>query len=205
MVCPVVILDGPFYVKEMIVMSLTMTQIIAMADILVPNSDTNAQKMLWLNEVNNKFFEVVKIPKTATFNTVVGTATTTLASGIRGKNIDKVHVGNGLFPSFLYDNVHPGHNYHLFDDDTLVMTLSPTPTQVLSAIVRYFRMATTTYVDSAPSLASSPDAPSEYHYGYAFGLAEKIAQSLEDISKANNYGGQYNGVLAIAQQNYKGM
>lgn len=186
-------------------MNLTMTQIIAQADILVPNEETDAQKMLWLNEVNNKFFEVVKIPKTATFNTVIGTANTTLASGIRGKNIDKVHVGNGLFPSFLYDNVSPGHNYHLFDDDTLVMTLSPTPTQVLAAIVRYFRMATTTYVDTPTSLALSPDCPSEYQYGYAFGLAQKIAESQEDISKANNYGGQFNGVLAIAQQNYKGM
>lgn len=185
-------------------MPLTMTQIIAQADILVPNTNTNSEKMLSLNEVNNKFFEVVKIPKTTSFTTIVGTANYTLASGIRAKNIDKVHVGRGIFPSFLYEDVNPGSNHHLFDDTTLAITLSPAPTQVLSGIVRYFRAATTTYVDTVDSLASNPDAPSEYHFVYIYGLAQKIAEAAEDLMKANNYGNQFVSNLAIAQQNYSG-
>lgn len=185
-------------------MPLTITEIIAQADILVPNTNSNAEKAAWLNEINNKFFEVVKIPNTASLTTIAGTATYALTNAVRGKNIQKAHVGKSLFPSFLYDDVNPGNNYHLFDDTTFILTLVPTPTQILPGIVRYFRMATTTYIDSAPSLASNPDAPSEFHYIYVYGLAQKIAEAAEDLIKANNYGNQFIGNLSIAQQNYAG-
>lgn len=184
-------------------MALTMTEVIAQADILVPNGNSTADKMLWLNEVNNKFFSVVKIPLIATFTTAIGVdSPSAFVAGVQANSINKVQIGNSIYKSYLHEDVRPNNNYFTFVDSTRVMTIVPTPTAVLPGIVRYFRTATTTYVDSAPSLALGPDAPSEYHFVYIFGLAQKIAEAQEDVSKANNYGSSFNGNLLIAQQNY---
>jgi hypothetical protein len=181
---------------------LDLTTIIADADLRVPNSFTSAQKVDWLNEINQEFFDIVKIPKTATFTTTDGTANYTLDTGIRAKNIDKVHVGKQLFLSFLYDDVPPGHNFYTFDDDTSKITLNPTPTVLgLSGIVKYFKIATTSF--SSNALSASPDAPSEYHWIYVLGLCERMAKAMDDVVKGNNYGNDYRGNLLIAQQNYQ--
>ena len=180
---------------------LTLQQIIEQADKLVPNSESNADKVMWLNEVNNRFFEVVKIPQTETFTTAAGTATYSgLSAAIRSRNIDKVFIGKAVYPSFLHEDVPPGHNYHIFNDDGSI-TIHPTPTQSgLTGIIRWHRIATSTYTTG--NLNAMPDAPGEYHYVYVFGLASKIAQALEDIVKHNNYEKSFVDNLLIAQQNF---
>lgn len=182
-------------------MPLTLEDIIAEADVRVVNSFSDAQKVTWLNEVNQEFFDVVKIPKTVSFTTINGTGEYTLNTDIRGKNIDLVHVGNGIFPSFLYDKVNPGTNYHTFNDDTHKITLSPTPSSVIAGIVRYHKIGITTFVSSG--LTATPDAPAEYHWIYVLGLCERIAKAMDDLGKANNYANDYRNSLLIAQQNYK--
>jgi hypothetical protein len=178
-----------------------LSEIIAEADVRVPNSFTDAQKVMWLNEINNEFFDVVKIPRTATFSTTAGTATYVLANGIRAKNINKVHVGNGIYGSFLYGNVPPGQNYHLFDDTNSTLTLAPAPTvAALQGIVKYYQVATTSFVSTA--LTVTPDAPAEYHWVYILGLCERIAKTIPDVSLANNYAADYQRNLVLAQQNY---
>lgn len=178
-----------------------LSQIIAEADVRVPNSFTDAQKVTWLNEINNEFFDVVKIPLTATFTTTASGATYVLASDVRAKNISKVHVGNGIYGSFLYSNVPPGQNYHTFNDTNSTLTLAPAPTVAgLAGIVKYFKIATTTFLSSA--LTVQPDAPTEYHWIYILGLCEKIAKSIPDVSLANNYAQDYQKNLVLAQQNY---
>lgn len=182
-------------------MSLTLSKIIEEADIRVANAFDDSQKVDWLNEINNEFFDVVKIPKAASFTTTSGTSLYTLSAEIRGKNIDKVHVGKTIFPSFLYSDVQPGQNYHVFDDDTARITLTPTPTQTVTGIVRYHKIATTPFV--LATLTAVPDAPAEYHWIYILGLCERIAKAMDDTIKGNNYGNDYRGNLAIAQQNYQ--
>lgn len=182
-------------------MALTLQEIITEADVRVPNSFSTAQKVTWLNEINQEFFNIVKIPKTATFTTVAGTATAVLTpTDIRGKDIDKVHVGNGIYSSFLYDDVKPGRGYHTYDDTTRTITIVPTPTTALPGIVRYHQIATTTFVTG--TLTATPDAPIECHELYVNGLAEKMALSLDDMAKAANYGQHYRAQLTIAQANY---
>lgn len=179
-----------------------LTSIIAEADVRVPNSFDNAQKVSWLNEINNEFFDAVKIPKTAVFSTVSGTATVTLPTDVRGKNIERVNIGKGVYPSFLYEDVPPGRGYHTFDDVGKILTIVPTPTAVLSGIVKYYQISTTTFIST--TLTAIPDAPAEYHWVYILGLCERIANALDDIPRASNYGQQYRGQLAMAQANYAG-
>lgn len=181
-------------------MPLTLTDIIAEADLLVPNAFSPVTKVAWLNEINTEFFEVVKIPNYVLFNTVAATASYTLTGMIRGKNIARVQVGTTLYPSFLYEGVSPGTNYHLFNDASLSITLESIPTSVLKGSVKYFSTATTTFVSS--TLTANPDAPTEYHWIYILGLCAKIAKAIPDITLANNYTADYNANLLIAQQNY---
>lgn len=181
-------------------MALTLNDIITEADILVPNAFGTSTKIGWLNEINTEFFEVVKIPNFATFTTVASTAGYTLTGAIRGKNIARVQVGTTLYPSFLFETVSPGTNYHLFTDSTLLLTLASTPTQVLSGTVKYFQTASTTFVSS--TLTAAPDAPAEYHWIYILGLCAKIAKAIPDVTLGNNYTADYNANLLVAQQNY---
>lgn len=185
-------------------MALTMTAIIGQADKMVPNEFVNADKAAWLNEVNNKFFEIVKIPISFSFSTLVGISEYTLSTSIRGRNITRVQVGTSLHPSFLYEDVPPGHNHHIFNDSTGKIKIFPTPNKAgLTGLVRSYQIATTTYTDV--NLSASPDAPGEYHFVYVFGLAQKIAEAMEDIGKANNYGKSFMDNLLVAQQNYAKM
>lgn len=181
---------------------MNLSEIIGEADVRVPNGFDNAQKVTWLNELNNEFFDVVKIPKSASFTTTANIATVVVApTDVRGKNIDRVHVGRGIFPSFLYQEVQPGRGYHTFDDSSRTLTVVPTPTAALAGIVKYFQISTTTFVSN--SLTASPDAPAEYHWIFILGLAEKIAAAMDDIPRSSNYGQQYRAQLTVAQANYQ--
>lgn len=184
---------------------LTLQQIITDADVLVPNGyDDNIQKVVWLNAVNGEFFDVVKIPKSATFSTVSGTKDYTLTGKIKEKDIDKVMAGHLKYRSLNYEDVQPGQNYFTFDEASNLLTLSSPPSQTsLTGIARYYKSATSIYTVSAIG-STYPDAPEEYHWIYALGLAEYIAKANEEDAKAANYGGQYRAALATAASNYKG-
>lgn len=177
-----------------------LTTIIAEADIRVPNVFSSAQKVDWLNHINGLFFEVVKIPKVATFNTVAGTPSYSIAGGVKEKNITKVQVGNGNFKSLSYEEVNPGNNYFIFNDGSNQITLSPVPTRAQSGYVRYDSAATTSFVST--SLTAKPDAPEQYHWIYILGLCEHIAKAMNDVSLANNYAQEFQANLLMAQQNY---
>lgn len=188
---------------------MNLAKIISEADGRVTNNFTSDQKLMWLNEINQEFFDVVKIPKAATFTTVSGQSSVVLTlpsnyipTDVRGKNIDKVHVGKAIYPSFLYNDVSPGHNYHTFDEETNTLTIVPTPTAVISGIVKYFRIATTAFL--AGGTDAEPDAPDEYHWIYVLGLCERIANAMDDVPRASTYGQQYRGQLSVAQANFGG-
>jgi hypothetical protein len=181
---------------------LTLQQIITEGDLLVANAFDVPTKIVWLNEINTEFFEIVKMPASATFSTVGGTAGYTLTSAVRGKNIVKVQVGTSLFPSFLFEDVSPGTNYHIYNDATYLLTLASVPsTTGLAGIIKYYQTASTTFVTG--TLTVSPDAPQEYHWIYTLGLAARIAKAIPDIALANNYNGEYQANLAVAQQNFQ--
>lgn len=183
---------------------LTLQQIIDEADVLVPNSYTPADKVSWLNAINQEFFDVVQIPDVALFTTVANQASYVLQNTIRAKSIDKVHVGMLIYRSLLYEDVQPAQNNWTFNDTTFTLTLTPAPYQTgLQGKVRYHRVATTTFLSG--NLNVSPDAPPEYHWIYTLGLCSKIAKAMDDIAKANNYASEYNNALSVAAQNYQKM
>ncbi|WP_215727498.1 hypothetical protein, partial [Mycobacterium tuberculosis] len=79
--------------------------------------------------------------------------------------------------------------------------LSPAPYQSgLQGIVRYYRIATTTFTSS--NLNAVPDAPEEFHWTYVPALASYLANTQDDSSNAANYENMYKNAWAVAVQNY---
>lgn len=182
-------------------MALTLAQIITEADIRMPNTFDSAQKVSWINEVNQEFFDVVKIPLTTTTTTNTSGSYILTPTDIRSKNIDKVLVGTRYHDSLQYGELKPGRNSWDFNETTKTLTLSPDTMSGEKIIVRYNRIGTTTFVSG--TLTAIPDAPAEYHQIYILGLAERIAKAMDDAAKANNFAQDYRGSLAVAQANFQ--
>lgn len=180
--------------------TMLLSEIITEADVRVVNAFSAAQKAQWLNEVNQEFFDIVKIPQIALFNAVAGVSAYLLSPSVRAKNIDKVMIGNMIYESALYGEIRAGHNQYTLDDDTQFIKFLTPPTLGGQAIVRYYRLPTTVFTSS--NLNIQPDAPAEYHWIYILGLASRTAKAMDDVGKGNNITADYQNALLVAQQNY---
>lgn len=180
---------------------LTLQQIIQEADILIPNLLSPAEKVAQLNSINQDFFNVVKIPRIAKFAAIKNQSDYVLPIDIRAKNIDYVKVGLLEYLDIQSDAVNQTQNTYAFDDDSATLSLSPAPYADVQGIVRYHRIATTTFTGS--NLATSPDAPAEYHWTYVPALAAWIAMTQDEASKVATFEGQYKAAWNAAAQNYQ--
>lgn len=181
-------------------MPLMLSAIIAEADARVPNAFDDAQKVSWLNEVNNEFFDVVKIPAVYPFTSNTS-GSYVLPTSVRSKNVELVIVGTRNYSSAQYAALNPGRNYWTLDDSNQTLTISPDPVTGDKGMVRYSKIPMTTFV--AGTLTAVPDAPDEYHWVYILGLCERIAKAMDDVARGNNYAGDYRANLQIAQQNFQ--
>ncbi|WDM22652.1 hypothetical protein [Paenibacillus polymyxa] len=178
------------------------SEIIQEADLLVPNGVDTADKIIWLNAINQDFFNVVKIPAFTSFTSVLDQSQYTLDVSVRFKNIEMVMCGVVKYHELTPDIPNPLLNTYFFDDVGHNITLSPPPYQVgLTGLVRYSRIATTTFLNN--NLTIEPDAPAEYHWTYIPALAAYIAHSMDDEVKAANYENQYKNAWNVAAQNYQ--
>ncbi|OMF00294.1 hypothetical protein BK124_11605 [Paenibacillus amylolyticus] len=180
---------------------MNLNQIISEADMLVPNEVDLADKVLWLNALNQDFFNVVKIPKIAHFDCVAGQTDYVLPSEISQKNIDKLLVGPSQYRSLDREDVTPYQNAFAYDDSTRTLSLFPAPYDAFKGFLRYHRVATSNFVST--TLTVPPDAPEEYHWTFIPALAAMLANSQDDSVKASNYENQYKAAWNVASQNYQ--
>lgn len=173
--------------------------IIDEADIRVPNAFSIDQKVDWLNEVNNEFFDIVKIPKVHSMATDGVVKDFTVPTDMREKNIRKVVVGSTFYRSMIYENVTTSFNYYILDEVTNKLALEPKP-PVSKLIVIYDKIATNPFL--ATNTAAEPEAPKEYHWLFILGLCVRIAKAMNDAGLANNYENDFKNNLAVAQQNF---
>lgn len=176
-------------------------EIIDEADIRVPNAFSVNQKVDWLNEVNNEFFDIVKIPKVFNY-TIPATppATITAPTDMREKNIRKIVNGSTFYRSMIYENITTSFNYYTLDDTTNALTLEPMAKANSKLIVIYDKISTNPFV--VTTMTAEPEAPKEYHWLYILGLAVRIAKAMNDAGLANNYENDFKNNLAVAQQNF---
>jgi hypothetical protein len=170
--------------------------IINEVDIRIPNTYTNTQKVDWLNEVNNEFFDIVKIP--ITFAATTNGEPIVVPANVREKNIRKVLVDTEFYRSFNYENTSSAMNHYYLDENGSLV-LSP-PANDSNVLVVYDKIGTFNFTSN--DLAKEPEAPAEYHWLYILGLCVRIAKTQNDVTLANNYENDYKNALLIAQQNY---
>lgn len=180
---------------------LTLQQIIDETATLVPNEVPVGDQIVWLNAINNDFFNVVKIPRIARFTTVQGQSNYVMSNEVQDRNIDLVHVGVLKYRSLDEDDVNPLQNAFSFDDLTHTLTLSPAPyLGGLAGVLRYRRIATTIFTSS--NLSAVPDAPDAFQWTYIPALAAYLANTQNDSVKAANYENQVKTAWNMAAQNY---
>ncbi|KQY87080.1 hypothetical protein ASD24_26760 [Paenibacillus sp. Root52] len=180
---------------------MNINDIISEANMLVPNDVPVADKVIWLNALNQDFFNVVKIPKITKFECSSGREDYTLPADVRQKNIDLVMIGMFPYMSLDRDEVTPAQNAYAFDDTTKTLSLFPAPYSNLKGFLRYRRIATTTFLSS--TLTAVPDAPEEYHWTFIPALASMLANSQDDTAKAAHYTNEYRAAWNTAAQNYQ--
>lgn len=180
------------------------SSIIDEADLLVPNEVPLADKIVALNALNQDFFNVVKIPRVLSLAPVKDQATYTISTEVRLKNIDLLMVGIIKYHELIPGISNPLQNTYTFDDSTYTLTLRPAPySSGLQGVLRYARIATTTFTSSV--LTAVPDAPEEYHYSYYIGLASYLAYAMDDMTKGAAYEAQYLKIWDTAAKQYAGV
>lgn len=178
--------------------------IITEADLLVPNEVPLSDKIVWLNALNQDFFNVVKIPRVIPFTPVLDQSTYSISSEVRLKNIDLIMCGIIKYKELLPTAANPMQNTYTFDDTTHILTLRPAPyNSGLQGVLRYARIATTTFTSGV--LTAVPDAPEEYHYSFYIGLASYLAYAMDDMIKGASYEAQYLKIWDSAAQQYAGV
>jgi hypothetical protein len=180
---------------------MNINQIIEEANLLVPNELSIADKVMFLNQINQDFFNVVKIPYPLYFPTFKGQQTYVINDVVRAKNIDAVHVGVLKYRELRADTTNPLQNTYVFNDYENTITLNPPPYQDgLQGFMRYFYISVIPF--SALEVNAVPESPSEYHWTYAVALASYIAHTQDDAVKASHYENQYKSACNVAAQNY---
>lgn len=177
---------------------MNINEIITEADILVPNAVDQAQKLIWLNAVNQDFFNVVKIPTTKRFDYVSGQSDYSIP-GFSEKDIDRVSTGVFWYGKMNYKNITTTQSYFTYENETL--SLYPAPYKNGVGLVRGRKSATTTFLSTNTSI--EPDLPKEYHWTLIPALASYLANTEDDGLKAANYESQYKSAWNIAAQNYQ--
>lgn len=176
-------------------------EIINEADILVPNGVDQAQKLVWLNAINQDFFNVVKIPRTKFIPAVTGTAVYTVTPDIQDKNVFQVRWNAFFYSRLNYDQQNVNMSFFNIDDFAQTLTLSPAPFTTGNIMIGYYYFPTTTYVSG--NLTAAPDAPKEYHWTYIPALAAYLAKTEDDAIKASNFEAEYKSAWNVASQNYQ--
>jgi hypothetical protein len=180
---------------------LTIQQIIDEAATLIPNEVPVAQQVVWLNSLNQGFFNVVKIPQIATFTSTTA-ATYTLPTDVQERNINLVFCGVLKYKSMQEDPIAPLQNAYTFVNATSTLTLIPAPyNSGLTGYVRYDMIATTTFTSS--DLTVTPDVPDEWQYSLILGLASYLANTQGQSALAQNYDIQMHAIWSVAAVQYR--
>ncbi len=187
-------------------MSLTLQQIIDMADARVPNTETDANKVLFLNELQNtlysKFLAPIKIDQ---IPTVADQAPYSLPSYLKPDRIITVVIldADSTNP-VTYDRRSISDEltsrcYYTFDGDGVDMiNIYPEPTVTGKLITIFFA--------DGPNALSSSDMTTvprffpDYHLLLVYGLAAELARIQNDATKANNLQAQFDELLTEAEK-----
>lgn len=189
----------------------TLQQLLTDIDLRMPNSFTQANKIDWLNEVQREVFRELGIQDILEFDTVANMPfydLTDLAQNIEFEMIKSLTVDNTNYdPADLNQEAKYNIFYKVLDynnSETPKIGIYPTPTKSDLKIRIFYERRPTLLTASA--LTAVPDLKEDYQSILKYGVWIIIAESMDDITKANNYTLKYNAELKrIKQEKYEKM
>ena len=191
-------------------MSLTLRKIVDMADKRVPNTDTDAEKVEFLDQLQRQLYREVEIPeKTEKIETAVNTSLYTLPSYIVPNRIKSVTItdSDGLNPvNYEYRGDGQGVVYNCYyvinGDSSNTLGIYPKPTEAGYMLINFMDSPNT--LDSR-NMTTVPRFFDDYQMLFVYKLAAELAKFQRDIDLANNYEADYEALLkkAVKEINYE--
>lgn len=166
-----------------------------------PNVFEQADKIAWLNTVQENIYRDVSIRNILNVITIIGTA---------NYDISTYGVNFGLIKSVFVDDIEYKYKeaadqktnniYFKVQDDNAIQKIGiyPTPTVAGMLKICYDKVPTTLTVDD---LDTVPDIRKDMQEILKYGVMVIIAEAREEIEKSNNFTIKYNALLKHLQLN----
>ena len=193
-------------------MSLTLRKIVDMADKRVPNTETDTEKVEFLDQLQRQLYRKIEIPeKIEKIITVVDTSLYTLPSYIVPNRIKSITItdSDGLNPvnyEYRGDGQEVVYNcyYIINGESSNTLGIYPTPTEAGIMIISFMDSPNT--LDSG-NMTTVPRFFDDYQMLFVYKLAAELAKLQHDVDLANNYESEYNDLLkeSIKEINYEPM
>ena len=154
-------------------------EILLDANLLVPNSINDEIKVRWLNEIQGQLYRDFPFNDTSfRFTAEPGFNLYTIPEDCSRERITSVIVGDNLYEYRTIDQEVTDYCWVMSDENLFI---HPTPSQNTSAYLNYRpgpKEMLTTMQDV------EPDYPSDFHEVLVYGIAARIARSLQDTNRA---------------------
>jgi len=189
----------------------TVANLLTDIDRRLPNSFSQGDKIDWLNEVQTEVFRELGIQEILEFDSIMDCPIydlTDLAENIEFEMIKSFTVDNKEYtPADLNQEARPYIFYKVLDYnniETPKIGIYPTPSKD-GLKIRIFYERRPTKLSTA-NLNAVPDLKEDYQSILKYGVWIIIAESMDDIAKANNYTQKYNAELRkIKQERFEKM
>jgi len=191
-------------------MALTLQQIVDMADSRVPNTQSNSDKVAFLDQLQRKLYRIFRFPnEIEKLETVADQAFYTLPDYIQLPRIKNVVVtdSDGSNPREYeyrgHDETLKYYCYFTFETpDERMIGLYPEPSETGRLILITFEDGPNTF--SSTDMTTVPRFFKDYHMLFVYGLCAELAKIQNDVVLANNYQRDYDELLreAISKINY---
>lgn len=178
-------------------MSLTLRQIVDMADKRVPNTETDDTKVTYLNQLQLQLFRKFKFPEEMEkIQTVKNQALYTLPSYIEPSRIVSIVVTDfdGSNPTlYTYksnmDELTGNKYYFVRTESSNMIRIYETPDITGDLIMINYQQSANTL--SSSDMTISPKFSKDYHMLFVYGLCRELAEINNDVTLANNYDTKY--------------
>lgn len=154
-------------------------EILLDANLLVPNSINDETKVRWLNEIQGQLYRDFPFPDTSfSFTAEPGFNLYLIPVDCSRERITSVIVGNDIYDYRTVDQEETQHCWTIIDNHLFI---HPAPNQNTTAFLNY-RPAPKEMLIAMQDI--EPTYPSDFHEVLVYGIAARIARSLQDTNRA---------------------
>lgn len=181
---------------------MTLQEILDDADLRCPNSLTTAQKVNWVQQLQNRLYRKYNVPDVVEkFSTAPNVYFYPLPSDCDDSQIRLITVDGVEYDHRELQDDEDGDPYWTVVQGQLFLS-SVDATLAKSVMIYYapkFEVVSATDTATTIGLTEEPTFPKDYHELLVIGLAVKVAKSQKDVALANNYQNDFDELATEAE------